>query len=96
MATQPESRIVSRIIAALNALPSTLVWKIHGGPFQAAGIPDIVGLHSGRFVGIEVKVPGGKATKLQELTLARIEAAGGIAGIATSVDEALALIGVHR
>jgi len=90
---QPEARIAAAIISSLRALgPRCWCFKVHGGPMQAAGIPDIVGVLGGRFFAIEVKVPGNRATRLQSLTLSRIEAAGGIAGVATSVDEALALI----
>ena len=76
----------------LNSEPQTLCWKIHGSAFQAAGIPDVVGLQRGIFFGIEVKVPGKKPTPIQALTLTRIRAAGGNAGCATSVAEALAIL----
>jgi hypothetical protein len=92
MTTQPESRIVAAILEALRRRRGVVAWKIHGGPFQAAGIPDILGCYDGRFFGIEVKQPGGKATALQALTLRRIADAGGLAGVACSVDEARAIL----
>ena len=88
MTPGPETRIVRAIIASVSRRPRSWLVKIHGGPFQAAGIPDIIGCIDGRFVALEVKVPGARATKLQELTLSRIAAAGGIAAVVTSVAEA--------
>lgn len=85
----PETRIVRRIIETLEQWPRVWLFKVHGGPYQAAGIPDIIGVIDGRFVGIEVKAPGKTATKLQELVIRRIQQAGGIAGVATSVEEAI-------
>ena len=66
--------------------------KVHGGPFQTAGVPDIVGVYQGRFFGIEVKAPGGKATVLQLLTIAAIRRAGGLAGIAFRVEDVECLL----
>ncbi|MDL2207052.1 VRR-NUC domain-containing protein, partial [Eubacteriales bacterium OttesenSCG-928-N13] len=63
--------------------------------FQGAGLPDILAIApvSGRLVGIEVKRPKvGRLTELQKSQLARIEAAGGVAGVATSVEEALSIL----
>lgn len=56
------------------------------------GTPDILAVISGRFVAIEVKRPGGKPSKLQLVQLKRIEAAGGIAMVAESVDEVIAYL----
>lgn len=69
--------------------------KIHGGPYQSAGIPDIIGCIGGRFVALEVKVPGNKATRLQELVISRIRVAGGIAGVVTSVEEAMRVLNAN-
>lgn len=66
-------------------------FKTHGGLFQRVGLPDIIGLHQGRFIGIEVKVPGKEETltKKQEQTLEKIKWAEGIAFMATSSQEVL-------
>lgn len=59
-------------------------------PCGERGISDIIGCSSaGRFVAIEVKKPGGKASPDQKDFLARIEASGGIALLAYSLDEVL-------
>ena len=66
-------------------------FKSHGGLFQKVGLPDIIGLHRGRFIGIEVKVPGKEETLTmkQRQTLEAITWAEGIAFMATSPKEVL-------
>ena len=44
-----------------------------------SGVPDILSCYRSRFIAIETKVNGNKATKLQEYNLEQIRAAGGIA-----------------
>lgn len=65
--------------------------KIHGGPYQPTGLPDIVACVNGCFVGLEVKLPGREktVTPRQALILKRIEKHGGVAAVVTSVDQAL-------
>lgn len=63
-----------------------------GNPMTMAGIPDLIGCMNGMFVGLEVKRPGNQATQLQAYTLERIKAAGGVAGVVHSVEEALELL----
>ena len=55
----------------------------HFSPFMAgfgkSGVPDIVFCYRGRFAAIEVKREGKKPTKLQDLRIAEVHNAGGIA-----------------
>jgi len=83
-----ESTIVKNIMKALGKHFPGFYFKTHGGPFQRAGLPDIIGLHKGRFIGIEVKVPGKEdtLTDIQRHTLTLIKLAGGISFMSTSVD----------
>lgn len=83
-----EKDIVAAILRLLKKRPRCFAWKTHGGMYGTAGIPDIVACVDGRFVGLEVKQPGGKLSRLQEITLGRIRAAGGVAAMVTSVEEA--------
>ena len=55
--------------------------------YGTSGLPDIICCMDGMFVAFEVKVPGGKLTKLQEAMLTKITAAKGKAFKVTSVDE---------
>ena len=52
-----------------------------------AGWPDLLCCFKGRFIGLEVKKPGQRATKLQEFKLAELKAAGAYVGVVTSVSE---------
>ncbi len=57
------------------------------------GSSDLVGIApDGRFLAVEVKRPQGRVTAEQRRFVDAVIAAGGIAGIARSVDEALALL----
>lgn len=55
--------------------------------YGTAGIPDIIACIGGKFFAFEAKQPSGKLTRLQELTLAKIQAAGGAAYKVTSAAE---------
>jgi hypothetical protein len=85
---QPEARIVKRIRAYLEGL-GAWVFNVHGGdnPFQEVGVPDLLSCLQGRFIGLEVKQPGEEPSARQKVVLRRIEEAGGIAAVVTSVEE---------
>lgn len=76
-----EKGVVKSIMNYLDKYYPGFYFKTHGGPYQRAGIPDILGVYKGKFIGIEVKRPStkGNLSALQKLTLAQIKAAGGIA-----------------
>ena len=54
--------------------------------------PDMVGQEVAVFASIEVKTPTGRPTQYQQAWLTAVEKAGGIAGIARSVDDALRIV----
>ncbi len=83
-----ETAIKDAILSWLRKHGSYAV-KIHGGPMQEAGVPDIQACISGRFIGIEVKIPGREATATQEFHIAEILRAGGVAFVAHSLREAM-------
>jgi hypothetical protein len=63
--------------------------KIHGGPYQLAGVPDLLCLKEGRAVFLEVKQPGKRATEIQARRMNEIETQGGAAcHVVTSKEEA--------
>ena len=80
-----EKDITTAILRYLRGLPECFCWKEHGGQYGTAGIPDIICCYRGHFLGLEVKQPGNKLTRLQEITLERIRAALGEAHMVTSV-----------
>jgi hypothetical protein len=85
---QPERRVVQRISAHLRG-KGAWVFKVHGGdnPFQEVGVPDLLCCLEGRFIGLEVKLPGEKPSSRQKVILQRIREAGGIGEVVTSVAE---------
>lgn len=91
----PESRLQRKIHEALEDEFGGLWFKVHGGPYQMAGISDIIGcLPNGRFVALEVKIPGAEdtLTKLQEKFIKNTLKNNGISGMVTSVAQAKKLI----
>lgn len=87
MTTTPrESKIRTKIIRNLKITFPGLWLVIHGSNMQAKGFPDILGLHRGFFIAIEVKKPGKEKTltKIQAHYLRKIKEYGGISFMATS------------
>ncbi|MBR3624411.1 MAG: VRR-NUC domain-containing protein [Selenomonadaceae bacterium] len=87
-----ESSIVKAILKYLKTLPGCFAWKEHGGMYGTAGIPDIIACIGGKFYGLEVKTERGKPTGLQEATMKKIQAAGGIATVVRSVADVKAVL----
>jgi len=75
-----------------KTVPDCFYWKQHGGQFGTAGLPDIICCINGRFMAFEVKTPVGKLTKLQEITIQKINAANGKAYKVTSLQEVKEII----
>jgi Holliday junction resolvase len=83
-----EAEITKRAVKAIRDRGHFAV-KIHGGPSQPAGLPDIVACICGHFVGIEMKKPEkrGNLTARQQKKLRDIKLARGIGVVCTSVTE---------
>lgn len=94
MTKKAETSLQRRIQAAIKrAYPGCFGHKVHGGPFQRAGIPDLLYCIRGLYFALEVKVPGkGKLSQIQIDTLDLIQQAGGVAAEVTSPQEALSVI----
>lgn len=85
-----EKKVVNATLAALRSRGG-FWFKTHGGPFQLAGLPDILGCYRGRFIAFEVKRDAtGKPTPLQAYYLKKIRAAGGVATLIFTTEQALA------
>ena len=87
-----ENEIIKQIKDYLKGLTDCFFFKMHGGQFGAAGIPDIIVCYKGRFIALEVKTEKGKLTVLQAVTIRKIKAAGGTAEVVRSVDDAKAVL----
>lgn len=85
--SQPESRLQRKIQVAAKAR-GAFVFKIHGGPTMMVGLPDLIMCYRGQFVAMEVKMPDGVTSKIQERRHAEIDDAGGHAFVVRSVQDA--------
>lgn len=92
--TVKESTIVAKIVSTLRG-KGCFVTKLHGGPNQQAGLPDLLVVRDGRAFFLEVKRPGQSPTKLQEHTLAKLRDVGAVAVCVRSVEEAISAVWPH-
>lgn len=89
-----ESYFQKKIIEGLKKnYPAAFITKITLSAYSEAGIPDILFILDGHYFGFEVKKPVfGKPTKLQEVAIKRINAAGGTAAVVSYPEECYAII----
>lgn len=98
-----ESNTQKLIMLALSEA-GCLIWRNNTGVLKnEAGIPirfglcvgssDLIGIHRGRFIAVEVKAKTGRVRPEQQRFIDAVNRAGGIAGVCRSVEDALALIG---
>jgi len=86
-----ERAIQADIVKHLRA-SGAWVFKVHGGPMQLKGVPDLVGcLPDGKMFALEVKRPGERLTPIQAHIIEQIKAAGGVAGRVECVEDVEAL-----
>lgn len=95
---------IQRLIMLAMSEAGCLIFRNNVGVLKnAAGIPirfglavgssDLIGIApGGRFLAVEIKTPTGKATPEQLRFIEAVRARGGVAGIARSPAEALALL----
>jgi len=100
-----EQNIQKLIMLALTEA-GCIIWRNNVGSYTTVeghfirygvggvGGSDLVGIHkpTGKFIAVEVKTSKGKPSAAQLNFIEQVRAAGGIAGIARSVQEALDLL----
>lgn len=80
-----ETQLKNKVLAMIKKeFPNCFVWKINDK--TTSGIPDLLVILRGIITFIELKVPGGKTSKIQDYQIQRIMMAGGRAYMADSVD----------
>lgn len=93
----PEGEVKDAICAWL-ALQSDVWWQrnvagpVRSGARQRKGLPDLIVCVGGRFLGMEVKAPGEKASDHQREQIDAIHKAGGRAGTVHSLDAAICVV----
>lgn len=84
-----ETQLQQRVISYLDGL------QVFNFRYQAAsnqyGMPDIIAIYKGYFVGLELKTDDGKPTELQLRMLNAIKTAGGYASIIREVTDVMNL-----
>lgn len=83
----PETKVKKEIIAYLDTLSECWHVAYHSMGYGKRGVPDRIICYRGKFIALEIKAPGGKATPWQERCIAEINAALGDAGVVYSVDD---------
>ena len=91
-APKEKQGITDHILAYLNGLDGCYAIKIHGGPYQRRGTPDVHATYGGRSLWIEVKRAGRHPEAIQAHELAKWAEAGAVAGVARSVDDVRELL----
>jgi hypothetical protein len=104
MPVQKETRLQNEIrLRVSEACPDVTLWRNSVGTFKTsdgkwvqaglgAGSADLIGICRGRFVALEVKLPGQKPRPDQVNFLEHVKKMGGIAGVVTSPQEAIDLL----
>jgi len=94
MTPHKESYYQTKILRWLKeTYPGAFVWKAAAGPYSQGGIPDICAVIDGHFFGFEVKrLDNGRLSKLQQVALAKINAAGGTAAVVSYPAQVQAII----
>jgi len=75
-AMTPEGKVKRKVVEVLKKHEVWYFFPANNG-FGKSGIPDIIAIVDGHFVGIEVKSATGKPTELQKICGRQIEEAGG-------------------
>lgn len=90
-----EANIVAAIVRVAKAA-GWWVMKVHGGPYQMSGVPDLLCVKDGRAVWLEVKQPGKQPTDLQRRRMNEIERVGGSpCHVVTSKKQARKCLGIQ-
>lgn len=83
-----ESKFQSEILKYLKTRQDVFAWKDQAGMYQSQGIPDIIAIKNGLFIGLEIKRPFFSTTSdIQKAIHDKIKSAGGRVFIVSYVAE---------
>lgn len=81
MSTGDETKLTHLLMFSLKQMGLPYyVWKFHASEYDPVGIPDIVGMLDGIFLGLECKLTTGRFSPQQKEVLKQMQAAGGLVG----------------
>ena len=96
----PTEKTITRNIIKLLEAKGFWTVKLHGGPMQKAGLPDIIAISPNRVrpafvwvLALEVKRPRRVPTVLQEKVLGELRNHGAVARVVTSVEHVEQILG---
>ena len=93
-APTPEAMLTKSVRQLLKAA-GIFHWKVWQGMGSTPGVPDIVGIHNGKFIGIELKAPRGVVSPAQQAFIDRINQAGGCAFVARTLEDVIDGLGLR-
>lgn len=81
MNRKDETKLTEVVRRSLTAnFKEVFAWKFHASEYDPPGIPDIIGVVAGSFLGLECKLATGRFTEQQKSTLLQMDKAGGLVG----------------
>ena len=86
---EPKEADITKQIRAYLKILGVFHWKAWQGLGSTPGVPDILGCWKGKLLGIEVKADRGRLSEKQQLFIDRINAEGGLAFVARSVQDVM-------
>jgi hypothetical protein len=105
-----EKQIETEILRLLNLLPNTYAWKNHSmgvydpmrktfrrmSGFAIRGVSDILGIHNGKMICLEVKSAKGRLRPEQREFLEKMTSLGAVCAVVRSWPEALCALQASR
>ena len=88
--------LLTRSVRSLLNAAQIFHWKVWQGLGSAPGVSDIIGIHKGRMIAIELKAPKGNVSPAQQNFIDRINEAGGLAFVARTIDEVIEKLGLQE
>lgn len=76
--------------------PIKKTFRVNKNPHRIKGVSDILGIWRGKFLAIEVKVPGKYPTPEQKRFLEQVNREGGIGFVARSITDVEFQLGEHE
>lgn len=91
MSEKPETKLQRQIVEELKLNYGQNIWilKTHGSGYQKRGVPDLLICLYGRFIAIEVKMPGKEPTENQRAVMWEMQKAGVYTACVTTVSHAV-------